>query len=218
MKIGIMGGTFDPVHEGHIMLGQAAYRQFSLDEIWFLPNGNPPHKSNAFIKSDAIDRTAMVRLAIAGHPGFRLNEYEAQRTEVSYTCDTLAYFSKLYPKDDFYFIIGADSLLTIENWVHPERIFPLCTILAAYRDDMDTKEEMYRQMDHLKEKYHAEIELLATPLKHVSSSELRRLLKAGGDVTDMIPADVAEYIRTKQLYREEYDEAQDQPHTQKIKN
>ena len=161
MKIGIMGGTFDPVHNGHLMLGHAAYEAFSLDQIWFMPNGNPPHKKSETIKSTAEDRMKMTSLAIAPFPEFVLQPYEALRAEVSCSYQTMEHFSKIYPDDEFYFIIGADSLMAIETWVHPERIFPTCTILATYRNEVKTKEEMNRQIQYLSEKYHAKIRLLA---------------------------------------------------------
>lgn len=202
MKTGIMGGTFDPVHNGHLMLGEAAYRLFHLDEVWFMPNGNPPHKRPSSIESDVDDRVEMVRLAIEGHENFRLQEYESRKKEVSCSYETLEYFNKIYADDDFYFIIGADSLFAIESWVHPERIFPTCTILAAYRDDIDTKEEMSRQINYLRKKYDAKIELLATPLMDISSSELRTRLKQGGDIRRMVPEKVREYIETHHLYKE----------------
>ena len=156
MKIGIMGGTFDPIHNGHLMLGHAAYETFSLDQIWFMPNGNPPHKKSETIKSTAEGRMKMTSLAIAPFPEFVLQPYEALREEVSCSYQTMEYFKEMYPEDEFYFIIGADSLMAIETWVHPERIFPTCTILATYRDEIKTKEEMDQQIHHLSEKYGAQ--------------------------------------------------------------
>ena len=141
MKIGIMGGTFDPIHNGHLMLGQAAYEAFSLDEVWFLPNGNPPHKESSRIEASAKERVEMTRLAVSGIPYFRVEPYEAERDEVSCTWQTLEYFRGKYPDDQMFFIIGADSLFTIERWIHPERIFPLCTILAAYRDEVNSSRQ-----------------------------------------------------------------------------
>ena len=201
MKIGIMGGTFDPVHNGHLMLGHAAYETFSLDQIWFMPNGNPPHKKSETIKSTAEDRMKMTSLAIAPFPEFVLQPYEALRAEVSCSYQTMEHFSKIYPDDEFYFIIGADSLMAIETWVHPERIFPTCTILATYRNEVKTKEEMNRQIQYLSEKYHAKIRLLETPLMPVSSHELRASLQSGDSVSEYMPAAVCSYIKQHHLYR-----------------
>ena len=192
MKIGIMGGTFDPVHNGHLMLGHAAYEAFSLD---------PPHKKSETIKSTAEDRMKMTSLAIAPFPEFVLQPYEALRAEVSCSYQTMEHFSKIYPDDEFYFIIGADSLMAIETWVHPERIFPTCTILATYRNEVKTKEEMNRQIQYLSEKYHAKIRLLETPLMPVSSHELRASLQSGDSVSEYMPAAVCSYIKQHHLYR-----------------
>lgn len=201
MKIGIMGGTFDPIHNGHLMLGHVAYEAFSLDQIWFMPNGNPPHKKSETIKSTAEDRMKMTSLAIAPFPEFVLQPYEALRAEVSCSYQTMEHFSKIYPEDEFYFIIGADSLMAIETWVHPERIFPTCTILATYRNEVKTKEEMNRQIQYLSEKYHAKICLMETPLMPVSSHELRASLQSGDSVSEYMPAAVCSYIKQHHLYR-----------------
>ena len=201
MKIGIMGGTFDPIHNGHLHLAQTALTQFNLDQIWFMPNGNPPHKKSETIKSTAEDRMKMTSLAIAPFPEFVLQPYEALRAEVSCSYQTMEHFSKIYPDDEFYFIIGADSLMAIETWVHPERIFPTCTILATYRNEVKTKEEMNRQIQYLSEKYHAKIRLLETPLMPVSSHELRASLQSGDSVSEYMPAAVCSYIKQHHLYR-----------------
>lgn len=200
-KIGIMGGTFDPVHNGHLMLADTAYRQFDLDQVWFLPNGNPPHKKEENIGTDARHRSRMVALAIQGRDYCRLEEYEVRRREVSCSYQTLEHFRKQYPEDEFYFIIGADSLFAIETWVHPERIFPACVILAACRDDHDTLEEMKVQIEHLKKVYpKARIQLLRSPLIPVSSSEIRRKIQAGLSIAEEVPEEVEGYIKEEELY------------------
>lgn len=200
-KIGIMGGTFDPVHNGHLMLADTAYRQFDLDQVWFLPNGNPPHKKEENIGTDARHRSRMVALAIQGRDYCRLEEYEVRRREVSCSYQTLEHFRKQYPEDEFYFIIGADSLFAIETWVHPERIFPACVILAACRDDHDSLEEMKAQIGHLKRRYpKARIQLLRSPLIPVSSSEIRRKIRAGLSIAEEVPEEVEAYIKEEELY------------------
>ncbi len=205
MNIGIMGGTFDPVHNGHLAIAEAAYEQFGLDRVWFLPNGNPPHKALADIGSSIEDRLKMVQLAIAGRTGFKLEPYEARRKGVSCSYETMEHFSKIYPEHDFYFIIGADSLFTVDKWVHPERLFPTCTILAAFRDEMDTREKMDRQMHYLKEKYHAKSALLLSPIVQISSSEIRERIRDGKSINGFVPDNVEEYIKKECLY-----ESQDQ--------
>ena len=145
MKIGIMGGTFDPIHIGHLLLGEFAYEDFGLDEIWFLPNGNPPHKETADTGTSLEHRIEMIRKAIEGVPHFRLNLHEANTEEHSYTYRTMQEFNQMFPEHEFYFILGADSLFSIEQWKYFREIFPTCTILAAMRDDKDGR-EMQRQI------------------------------------------------------------------------
>lgn len=200
MKIGIMGGTFDPIHNGHLMLGSAALRQFSLDEVWFMPNGHPPHKESNSIQSDAKKRMVMTELAIEDNPEFRLEPYEAEKESVSYSFETLEHFTDIWTEDEFYFIVGADSLFAIETWAEPERIFAVCTILAAYRDDIDTPRKMQIQIEYLKKKYGAKIQLLEAPLIKISSHELREMLKKGESVSRFLPEKVEKYIKKEGLY------------------
>lgn len=200
MKIGIMGGTFDPIHNGHLAIAKAAHKQFGLDKVWFMPNGNPPHKALSDIGSSIEDRIQMVKLAIAGHAGFCLETYEAHRKNISCSYETMEHFTKVCPEDDFYFIVGADSLFSVDKWVHPERLFPTCTILAAFRDEVDTREEMEGQICYLKEKYNAKSELLISPIIKISSSELRKKIKAGKSIQGLVPEKVEEYIKKECLY------------------
>lgn len=198
MKIGIMGGTFDPIHNGHLMLGETAYHQYQLDKVWFMPNGNPPHKKN--IGTNALTRMEMVKLAIQDKEYFTLQDYEVMKESVSPTYQTLAHFKEVYPDDTFYYIIGADSLFSIERWIHPELIFPNCIILAACRDEIDTSEEMNAQIDYLCMKYNAQIKFLTSPLVDISSSELREMIKNGESISKHVPKAVEEFIAKEGLY------------------
>ncbi len=196
MKIGIVGGTFDPIHNGHLMLGEYAYRQYELDEVWYMPNGNPPHKENASIASDVQDRVNMVELAIADKPYFKLESYEVEHKEVHYSYQTMEYFNQTYPKNQFYFVIGADSLFHIEKWVHPELLLKECVVLAAYRGEK-TSDEMNQQISYLNEKYGADIRLLNTPNIDISSSEIRKKLDAGVSIKEEVPTVVHMYLHVK---------------------
>ena len=200
MKIGIMGGTFDPIHNGRLMLGKAALEAFGLDRVWYMPNGNPPHKDISSIETDVKDRVEMVRLAISSYREFRLEPYEAKRKEVSYSYSTMEYFKGIYPEDDFYFIIGADSLCMIDQWVHPERIFPTCTVLAAYRDEINTRHAMEEKIRELNDTYGARIRLLVTPLVRISSHELRKDVREGRSIESRVPKAVNDYILDNHLY------------------
>lgn len=202
MKIGIMGGTFDPIHNGHLMLGEYAYREFQLDEIWFMPNSNPPHKASESIESQTKNRVEMVEKAIQGIEYFTLQRYEVDNTDVNYSYKTMQHFNQVYPEHEFYFIIGADSLFNMEKWVHPEILLKSCKMLAAYRDEKST-DEMLAQIQYLNEKYDAEIYLLNTPNVDISSSDIRRMIKEGITIQGLVPESVFQFIEEKQLFRDE---------------
>ena len=206
MKIGIMGGTFDPIHIGHLLLGEFAYEDFGLDEVWFLPNGNPPHKDTTAHNDKEEDekalqqRVEMIRRAIHGVPHFKLCLHEASSVKHSYTYQTMRELNKEYPEDSFYFILGADSLFAIEQWRYFKEIFPTCTILAAMRDDKDVK-DMEQQISYLSEKYGARIALLQAPLLEISSTTIRKRAAKDLSIHYMVPDSVVEYISQNQLYR-----------------
>ena len=200
MKIGIMGGTFDPIHIGHLLLGMFAYEDFGLDEIWFLPNGNPPHKQTKEGEEALQHRIEMVRLAIRDVPYFKLCLHEANEKDHSYTYKTMQELRELYPEHTFYFILGADSLFAIEEWRYFREIFPTCTILAAMRDDKDVV-DMLKQIDYLKENYQADISLLRAPLLEISSTTLRQRASLGKSVAYMVPQAVDANIRKHALHR-----------------
>lgn len=201
MKIGIMGGTFDPIHIGHLLLGEFAYENFMLDEIWFLPNGNPPHKFTDESGVSLEDRIEMVRLAIADIPYFKENLFEATAEKHSYTYSTMKAFNKMYPHYEFYFILGADSLFAIEQWKNFREIFPCCTILAAMRDDKDAK-SMKEQIIYLNRKYDADIRLLQAPLVEISSTTIRKRVRKNLSIRYMVPDAVADYMKKNHLYKE----------------
>lgn len=198
MKIGIMGGTFDPIHNGHLVLAACAYDNFNLDSVWFLPNGNPPHKVR---KTDTKDRLEMVRLAIEKDERFLLNTYEVERTGTCYSYETLEAFHIRYPEHEFYFIVGADSLFSIESWKEPARVMKACTLLAACRDDKDS-EDMQEQITYLEEKYEANICLMKSPHMDISSSDIRRMTSMEMNIRDRVPEKVAAYIQGHQLYKD----------------
>ena len=199
MKIGIMGGTFDPIHNGHLMLGRYARDLFALDEIWFMPNGTPPHKSSDMIESQTTHRLEMVKRAISNEKDFVLQLYEVDNKEVNYSYLTMEHFKEIYPEHEFYFIIGADSLFSIDRWKCPDRLLKTCIILAAYRDGKN-KKEMEEKIAYLNQKFEADIRLLNTPNVDISSSEIREKLKAHEKITNMMPISVYEYILENQLY------------------
>lgn len=202
MKVGIMGGTFNPVHIGHLLLGEFAYEQFELDEIWFMPNGNPPHKEVVSWENALAQRIAMLRLAIDGVPYFKLSLHEADESKHSYTYQTLKELKEQYPENEYYFILGADSLFALETWKNYKEIFPSCIILAAIRDDK-MQEDVIVQIRYLIQKYHADIWLLKAPKLEISSTELRERIQQKKSIKYMVPQSVEEYIVEHQIYQTE---------------
>lgn len=202
MKVGIMGGTFNPVHIGHLLLGEFAYEQFELDEIWFMPNGNPPHKEVFSWENALAQRIEMLRLAIDGVPYFKLSLHEADDSKHSYTYQTLKELKELYPENEYYFILGADSLFALETWKNYKEIFPSCVILAAMRDDK-MREDVIVQIRYLIQKYDADIRLLKAPKFEISSTELRERIQQKKSIKYMVPQTVEEYIVEHQIYQTE---------------
>lgn len=136
-KIGILGGTFDPIHIGHLILGEAAYRQFHLDMVYIMPAGNPPHKQNRKGRATDRQRCDMVRAAIDGNPHFRISLLEMNEDGYSYTYRTLETLNAQHPDTRFYFIIGADSLFDFDQWKEPQRIMDACELVVATRNQID---------------------------------------------------------------------------------
>ncbi len=200
-EIGIMGGTFDPIHNGHLMLGRQAYEEYHLDEVWFMPSGNPPHKKDHLV-TDAALRCKMVRLAIEGFPKFRLSEFEVQRAGNTYTAETLQLLHLRYPEHRFYFIVGADSLYEIENWFHPEQVMSQTILLAAGREYADAPRNMEEQIAYLKEKYKADIRMLHCREMDISSNELREMESHGHRISRYVPRSVENYIQIHKLYQD----------------
>lgn len=203
-KVGIMGGTFDPIHVGHLILGENAYQQFGLDCVLFMPSGNPPHKKERTGRASTQERVEMVALAIADNPHFVLSLAETHEEGYTYTKETLARLTHENPDTDYYFIMGADSLFTFESWKEPQGICDLCTILVAVRNDVAV-DAMDRQIQRLTEKFHGRILKLDTPNIEISSEELRSHIRQQRSLRYYMPNPVADYIREHGIYIQESD-------------
>lgn len=199
-KIGILGGTFDPIHNGHLWLGEQAYEEYGLDEVWFMPSGHPPHKQDHPV-TGGDKRWDMVRLAIADHPHFAYSDFELQRPGYTYTAQTLALLREAYPRHSFYFIIGADSLYQIEGWYHPEQVMARATLLVAGRAYKKEHRSLEQQIAYLNRRYEARILPLHCGEMDVSSADLRRMALEGKDISSFVPSAVADYIRSHGLYQ-----------------
>ena len=191
MKTGILGGTFDPPHMGHIKLALAAKEQLGLDRIIILPAANPPHK-----KSMTSPRHRRNMAAIAAQQyGFELCEIEYLRKKPSYTVDTIAELKKLYPDDKLYFIIGGDSMLDFETWYNWEKLIKMCAFAVGARTN-EQQEAVKKTADEKKRRFNAEIYVLDFTPHEVSSTEIR-----GGVTKEAIPEKVKEYIEKNKLYQ-----------------
>lgn len=200
-KIGVFGGTFNPIHYGHLMIAENACEQFDLEKVIFMPTGHTPHK--AFMGEDmSVHRCEMVRLAIRNNPRFDISYREVQSQGVNYTYETLAQMNTEFPNNRFYFILGADSLFDFHLWRHPERICREAVILAAVRDELN-EEKVDQQIQKLRETYSGEIYRLNTPNFNVSSKSIRERICRGQTIRYMIPDEVASYIDHRKLYRSE---------------
>lgn len=197
-KTGIMGGTFNPIHNGHLTLAQKAKEQFALDEILFMPCGEPYMKAAQKVTSGQI-RAAMTALAIQDTPDFVLSMIEIEHQGNTYTYETLEFLKREHPDTEYYFIMGADNLFQITKWAMPDRIFKNCRILAAVREDK-TVADMEEQIRYLQQNYHAVIYLLKTDCMDVSSSDIRRKVSQGESIEEYVPVPVRNYIAEKGLY------------------
>lgn len=198
-RIGLMGGTFDPIHIGHLMLAECAYEQFQLDKVMFLPSGNPPHKQNRTDGATDRQRMEMVKLAIADNPHFELDPEEMQRAGLTYTNETLRSLNERHPDTDYYFIIGGDSLIAFDTWMKPDIICQNCILVAAVRDQLD-RDTMHQKMKELEIRYGADIRLLRTPNVEIASSSLRTWCRQNRSIRYYVPDRVLEYIRQNNLY------------------
>ena len=199
-KIGIFGGSFDPVHMGHINIAQSAYQEFGLDEVWFVPAGHSPNKEESRM-TPAKMRKEMVELAIRGIPYFQVCDIELASQEKSYTYRTLEKLNRLYPDNTFYFIMGADSLDYFEQWVHPEIICQNAIVLVAVRDEMDLS-AIQQKIKQVKQLFPADIYPVSGGKTDISSSLLRQSLAKGQkeEIWSLLPDAVKQYIDEHQLY------------------
>lgn len=200
-RIGILGGTFNPVHVGHLMLAEWALEEAKLDQVWMIPTGISYMKELREIAS-AEDRLNMTRLAAEENPHFQCLDIEARRRENTYSYETLEQLHARYPEDQFYFIVGADCLYTMEEWKRPERIFQSCTVVAAVRDEKKLSEMELKKLE-LERRFQGAILLIPFIRMSLSSTEIRRRIRSGKSVRYLVPDKVLSYIEEKGLYREE---------------
>jgi nicotinate-nucleotide adenylyltransferase len=193
MRIGIFGGTFDPVHLGHLVMAEQCREQAGLDQVWFVPAARPPHKPEGELTAFAR-RVEMLQLALAGQPAFRVEELEKDRPGPSYTADTLESLHRRHPDSDLHFIIGSDSLADLPHWREPARIVAQAALLVVARPGFRIPpiEEVRQALG---------LQVIESPLVDIASSDLRRRAAEGKSLRYQVPRAVECYIEQHQLYR-----------------
>lgn len=197
MRIGVMGGTFDPVHKGHLAIARSAAEQLDLDRVLFIPTGHPHFKLDRDI-APADERARMVALAIEDDPLFELDTREIERPGVTYTADTLEELVQTYPKSSLFFITGADSAVTLPRWKRAEEIARLCTIVVAHRPG---DAELFVPDVLASAPIDFDVIYIDAPQIDVSSTSVRERAARGEDVSDSVPLEVAQHIAEQGLYR-----------------
>ncbi len=196
-RTGIVGGTFDPIHYGHLIIGETAREQLDLDRVLYIPSGNPYMKQDV---TEAVHRYKMTELAVSDNPYFSVSDIETTRSGPTYTYETLGALKELYPYDKFYFIVGADTLCMISAWRHPEIVLANCTLAVSVRDGYSLV-QLNQEIDTLKEKFNADIMMFTLGRYDISSTLIKEKIKNHQSVKYFLPDQVMNYIRQKELYQ-----------------
>lgn len=197
-KYGIFGGSFNPIHYGHLMICEYIKEEMGLDKIIFIPTGNPPHKE---LELSAKDRYEMVRLAISPNPDFEISDIETTRVKKSYTVDTIRELKKIYKEEKLYFLIGLDSLFQLKTWMKIGDLSQEIEFVVALRPGYLDREEINKEIDFLRENFGTKINLINTPLYEISSTDLRDRIREGKSLRYLIPKKVLDYIEESGFYK-----------------
>jgi len=199
-RFGIMGGSFDPIHYGHLMLAEQIRTQFQLDKVFFIPVGNAPHKKTGHM-TDKLNRYEMTVLATMTNNGFTVSRLEIDSDEVSYTINTIKKLQEQIGKEDkLYFITGADAIIELETWKDFKELLTLCRFVAATRPGID-EPKLMTKIDELKSKYGADISVTPVPALAISSTDIRGRVALGQSIRYLLPESVEHYIFKKSLYQ-----------------
>jgi nicotinate-nucleotide adenylyltransferase len=195
LRVGLLGGTFDPIHVGHLMIAEVARAALALDRVVFIPAGDPPHKGESV--TDAEHRYAMALLATGDHPAFLVSRRELEREGPSYSLTTIGeYREEVGPTGELFFIAGADTLVEIRTWHRWEEVLQTCRFAALARPGSD----FTVLLEAVPKQYHSRIHLVTGPGLAVSSTDVRARVRAGEPIRYLVPEAVDVYIRKYQLY------------------
>lgn len=204
IRIALMGGTFDPIHYGHLIAAETVRFALNFDKVIFLPARTPPHKQKIIV-SDARHRYAMVEMATISNPYFEVSSMELNREGSTYTVDTIRELrSKLGWDAEIFFIIGSDAVFEILTWKNPEELLSMCSFVAVTRPGYD-KDKLYSRIEELKKQYNSSIIPVEIPAYAISSSEIREKAANGESIKYMVPESVEYYIKKNNLYRHKCD-------------
>jgi nicotinate-nucleotide adenylyltransferase len=196
MRLGLFGGTFDPIHMGHLILAEACREACALDRVWFVVAGAPPHKPGD--RTSVDDRLEMVRIAIAGHPAFEVSDLETRRPGPHYSVETLEEVRRLRPVDELFFLIGADSLADLPHWREPERIVSMATVVVVDRPGVPL--DLPSRWPDLGPSA-LPFRMVKVPPIGIASNDLRRRVAEGRSIRYQVPRGVEAYIDAHGLYR-----------------
>ncbi len=199
MKIGILGGTFDPVHLGHLIMADQVLDILNLDKVIFIPTGRPPHKDEKNVTSSK-DRMEMVNLAIRSNALFESSDIEIKENKLSYTVDTIKKLEKIYPEDELYFIVGGDSLLSLDSWKGHEEIIASISIAVVNRITANDQ-KIKNKISYYNKNFLGNISLVNCPVIDISSTGIRRRVKESRTINYLVPEEVKKYISDENLYK-----------------
>lgn len=198
MKIGILGGSFDPIHNGHLNMAKAALEEYALDQVWLMPAAHSPNKAESGM-TDGIHRLNMCRIAAECDSRIVASDFEYQFEDTSYTYRTLERLSEQYPDCELYFIMGADSLDYFDKWYYPEIIASLCTIIVIIREGFSI-DDINSKIKEIEEQFDCCIKPASCERYDISSTELRDKISKQQDCKEYIPIGVYNYIINNKIY------------------
>ena len=200
MRIGIFGGSFDPIHLGHLILAENCREQANLDQVWFMPCALSPHKSDG-AHSTARQRVEMIELALSGHEAFVLSKLEIERGDVSYTVDTLTQIRETDPDAELFFLMGDDSLESFASWREPKKILELATPLVVNRPGSGNVDLSVLKNFVDEDRYQMfRSTTISSPRIEISSSQIREKVRAGKSIRFLVPRSVEKYVETQKLF------------------